>query len=214
MSIGRRETAALLANEIEDALVRIDGAARRKSIEAAAKVGAFVSAMVFDMPRDARERLLDHSGIENAVRVFIYELSGTPFTGDTKIGGTDTVGVVSLNGILTPVSEWAGPVAGPTFLEEQCGISRSTLYRWQRRGEAIAFRTGGRKHVFPLLQFVDGRPVPEIDKLLGLIGSPRDTWLWLIQPCEILDNDRPIDLLRKDLVLEVLNAARKVKREQ
>lgn len=209
MGIGRRETAALLANEIEDALVRIDGTARRKSIEAAAKIGGLVSAIVFDMPRDAREQLLDQQGIEKAVTDFVYGLSGAVSPDGTEIGGDGVI----LNDI-TPASDWAGPVAGPTLLEEEYGISRSTLHRWQKRGEAIAFRTGGRKHVFPLLQFVDGRPVPAIDTLLRLIGSPRDTWLWLIQPCELLENDRPIHLLRKDLVLEVLNAARKLKRVQ
>lgn len=211
MSIGRRETAALLANEIEDAIVRIDGTARRKSIEAAARIGGLVSAVVFEMPREARESLLDHQGIEKAVTDFVYGLSGAVSPGDDP--DTDGNGVIP-DSILTPVSDWAGPVAGPTLLEEEYGISRSTLHRWQKRGEAIAFRTGGRKHVFPLLQFVDGRPVPAIDTLLRLIGSPRDTWLWLTQPCALLENDRPIDLLRKDLVLEVLDAARKLKRVQ
>lgn len=210
MGISRKETAALLANEIEDAIVRIDGTARRKSIEAAAKIGGLVSAIVLEIPREARERLLDHHSIEKAVADFVYGLSGATSTDYTDSGGN---GAIS-DGILTPMSDWAGPVAGPTLLEEEYGISRSTLHRWQKRGAAIAFRTGGRKHVFPLLQFVDGRPVPAIDTLLRLIGSPRDTWLWLIQPCQILEGDRPIDLLRKDLVLEVLNAARKLKRVQ
>ena len=41
------------------------------------------------------------------------------------------------------VEEWAGPVAGSTYLEETLRIPRSTLHRWQRRGEVIALLTAG-----------------------------------------------------------------------
>ena len=57
------------------------------------------------------------------------------------------------------IEDWAGRVAGSTYLEENLRIARSTLHRWQRRNEVVALRKGGRKHVFPLAQFVDGRPV-------------------------------------------------------
>lgn len=74
------------------------------------------------------------------------------------------------------IEEWAGPVAGSTYLEETLRIPRSTLHRWQRRREVIALRTGGRKHVFPLAQFVDGRPVPGLREVLGYIDHPRAAW--------------------------------------
>lgn len=47
------------------------------------------------------------------------------------------------------IEDWAGHVAGSTYLEENLRIARSTLHRWQRRGDVIALRKGGRKHVFP-----------------------------------------------------------------
>ncbi|WP_353021505.1 hypothetical protein [Mesorhizobium sp. M0998] len=43
------------------------------------------------------------------------------------------------------VEDWAGRVAGSTFLQQNLGISRSTLHRWQRSGTVVALRTGGRK---------------------------------------------------------------------
>ncbi|MER8628877.1 MbcA/ParS/Xre antitoxin family protein [Mesorhizobium opportunistum] len=106
------------------------------------------------------------------------------------------------------IEDWAGRVAGSTYLEENLRIARSTLHRWQRRGDVIALRKGGRKHVFPLAQFVDGRPVAGISDVLKLIGNPRLAWLWLTRPAAQLDGRIPIDLLRADQVDEVVEAAR------
>ena len=106
------------------------------------------------------------------------------------------------------IEDWAGHVAGSTYLEENLRIARSTLHRWQRRGDVIALRKGGRKHVFPLAQFVDGRPVAGISDVLSLIGNPRLTWLWLTRPTAQLEGRIPIDLLRQDQIEEVVEAAR------
>lgn len=105
------------------------------------------------------------------------------------------------------VEEWAGQVAGSTYLEETLRIPRSTLHRWQRRGEVIALRTGGRKHVFPLAQFIDGRPVPGIREVLGFIGHPRTAWSWLIRPALEFGGEAPLALLAKDHAGDVIRAA-------
>ncbi|CAM5584104.1 hypothetical protein MAUB1S_09847 [Mycolicibacterium aubagnense] len=105
------------------------------------------------------------------------------------------------------VEEWAGQVAGSTYLEETLRIPRSTLHRWQRRGEVIALRTGGRKHVFPLAQFVDGRPVSGIREVLEFIGHPRTAWSWLIRPAVEFDGEAPLALLAKDHADDVIRAA-------
>lgn len=106
------------------------------------------------------------------------------------------------------VEDWAGPVAGPTYLEANLQIPRSTLHRWQRRNQVIALRKGLGRHVFPLAQFVDGRPVPGISDVLALAKHPRLAWSWLICPSPHLDGRIPVELLREDMVAEVLQAAR------
>ncbi len=105
------------------------------------------------------------------------------------------------------VEDWAGPVAGQTYLEENFRIPRSTLHRWQRKNEIIALQRGGRKHVFPLAQFVDGRPAAGIREVLSSIAHPRQAWLWLTRPSALLAGRVPIDMLRQDLVVEVTGAA-------
>ena len=59
----------------------------------------------------------------------------------------------------TKVEDWAGPLAGPTELERDFGVARSTLHTWQKQGAVIGILVGVRKHAFPTEQFVDGRPV-------------------------------------------------------
>lgn len=105
------------------------------------------------------------------------------------------------------VEDWAGRVAGSTFLQQNLGISRSTLHRWQRSGTVVALRTGGRKHVFPLAQFIDGRPAPGIKEVLSAMPDPRHAWSWLIGPAPGLAGRIPIEMLKRDLVAEVVLAA-------
>ncbi|RWP47003.1 antitoxin Xre/MbcA/ParS toxin-binding domain-containing protein [Mesorhizobium sp.] len=106
------------------------------------------------------------------------------------------------------IEDWAGAVAGPTYLEEHFGIPRSTLHWWQRHNDVVALRKGARKHVFPLAQFIDGRPAPGIRQVLSLFANPRPAWVWLTSPSPRLDGRIPIEMLRQDLTAEVILAAR------
>ncbi|MGX5805861.1 antitoxin Xre/MbcA/ParS-like domain-containing protein, partial [Bradyrhizobium sp. Arg314] len=69
------------------------------------------------------------------------------------------------------------------------------------------FRRGSRKHVFPLAQFIDGRPIPGIRLVLSSISDPRIAWLWLISPSPLLKGRVPIELLREGRDLDVASAA-------
>ncbi|WP_426213802.1 antitoxin Xre/MbcA/ParS-like domain-containing protein [Mesorhizobium abyssinicae] len=46
------------------------------------------------------------------------------------------------------------------------------MHWWQRHDDVIALRSGARKHVFPLAQFVDGRPTLGIRQVLSSIPNP------------------------------------------
>ncbi|ESZ72470.1 hypothetical protein X726_26740 [Mesorhizobium sp. L103C105A0] len=110
---------------------------------------------------------------------------------------------------LKLADDWAGPVAGPTEIERFFGIPRSTLYRWQKRNEAVALNTrSSSKPVFPLRQFADGRPVPGIAEVISIVGSPRQAWEWLISPNFQLKEQSPIDVLHAGDIKGVVSAAR------
>lgn len=105
--------------------------------------------------------------------------------------------------------DWAGPVAGPTAIERYYGIPRSTLYRWQKLNEIVSLNTRtSRKPVFPLKQFVDGRPAPGIAELIGIFGEPRKAWQWLVEPNEDFRGRLPLEALTDGQVEAVLLAAR------
>ncbi|BBD41073.1 hypothetical protein Amn_pb00640 (plasmid) [Aminobacter sp. Y103A] len=106
------------------------------------------------------------------------------------------------------LEDWAGRVAGATYLHEKMRIPRSTLHRWYRRKEVVALRKGPQRHVFPLAQFVDGRPASGIREVLNHIEYPRLAWFWLVQPSSLLEGRAPIQLLRQDMVSDVVSAAR------
>ena len=110
-------------------------------------------------------------------------------------------------GKSAPIEDWAGRVAGSTTLEREYGIARSTLHQWQQQGLVIGLLKGARHHSFPVAQFLDGRPVEGLGRVLRVIGSPRTTWLWLVEPHPELRNRPPLEVLKADGLREVLDLA-------
>lgn len=108
----------------------------------------------------------------------------------------------------TSIEDWAGAVAGATELERIYGIRRSTLHEWHKRGAVVGLLRGTRKHVFPLAQFVDGRPVEGVAKVSERIsGGPRSAWLWLVTPHGALRGVTPLQALKSGRLEPVLEAA-------
>lgn len=105
------------------------------------------------------------------------------------------------------LEEWAGPVAGPGQLERDYGIKRSTLHAWQKRGAIVGLLKGERKHVFPLAQFIDGRPVEGMTRVTKVIGNPRATWRWLTLARPFGDGTSPLDRLKQGEAGEVATLA-------
>jgi hypothetical protein len=109
----------------------------------------------------------------------------------------------------TKVEDWAGPLAGPTELERDFGVARSTLHTWQKQGAVIGLLVGVRKHAFPTEQFVDGRPVTGLAAIVAAIRDPRAAWLWLREPNPGLAGATPLVRLKAgatDKVVEMAHA--------
>uniref|UniRef100_A0A9E7ZZF2 Antitoxin Xre/MbcA/ParS-like middle domain-containing protein n=1 Tax=Bosea sp. NBC_00436 TaxID=2969620 RepID=A0A9E7ZZF2_9HYPH len=104
------------------------------------------------------------------------------------------------------LEDWAGPVAGPGEIEKLFGTKRSTLHDWHKRGAVVGLLKGERKHVFPLAQFVDGRPVEGMPQVTKIIRNPRAVWLWLIQPKPSVGGI-PLEMLKHGHLDVVLAAA-------
>jgi len=108
----------------------------------------------------------------------------------------------------TKVEDWAGPLAGPTELERDFGVARSTLHTWQKQGVVIGLLVGVRKHAFPTEQFVDGRPVTGLAAIVEAIGDLRTAWLWLREPNPGLAGVSPLERLKAGAIDKVVEIAR------
>ena len=119
-------------------------------------------------------------------------------------------GKVRIADYTTPakVEDWAGPLAGPTELERDFGVARSTLHNWQKQGAVIGLLVGVRKHAFPIEQFVDGRPVSGLGPVVEAIGEPRIAWLWLREPNPELGGAAPLARLKAGAADKVVEVAR------
>jgi Protein of unknown function (DUF2384) len=108
----------------------------------------------------------------------------------------------------TKVEDWAGPLAGPTELERDFGVARSTLHTWQKQGAVIGLLVGVRKHAFPTEQFVDGRPVTGLGVIVEAIGDLRTAWLWLREPNPGFAGVTPLARLKAGATDKVVEMAR------
>ena len=122
----------------------------------------------------------------------------------SSLQGERTLNTIAVSRKL---EDWAGPVAGATELSRQYGVARSSLHRWQQDDDVIGLLKGTKKHVYPVEQFLDGRPVRGLRNIIKHAGSHRVAWLWLIQRNPVLGGSRPVDLLKQDRVNEVTDAA-------
>lgn len=216
----------LVASEVSDALARHEPGFAKTAAANTAQIVAAVAAAVIGLPASQQKRLKSRTG-DLTDMIAAWARDDTP--GDriaiafpAKVEPRKGTGFGELIDIEegrrrladyatdVPLEEWAGPLAGSSTLMQDMGIARSTLHDWQRRGEVIALLKGARKHVFPLAQFVDGRPAQGIRDILQIVESPRRAWFWLVKPSPLLGNKRPIDLLKQDRGQEVVDAARTV----
>lgn len=83
-----------------------------------------------------------------------------------------------------------------------------TAWRWKKGGQIFSIDYFGRE-LFPAFQFRDGKPLPQIKKILDLIAKDMTPWqiaFWFVAENGWLDGERPVDaMLRSEA--EVLEAA-------
>jgi hypothetical protein len=211
--------------DILDVLARHNPGISRSVLKGKSRVVAAVTAATVRLSDQQQRQILAHrKKLVEAMGTVAADLAGHDDQGliqfDVKLpvevsqgaGRGEMVDIEEgrrrLSAYTTPVrlEDWAGPVAGPSEIEKSFGTRRSTLHDWHKRGAVIGLLKGERKHVFPLAQFVDGRPVEGMSEVTRIISNPRVAWHWLIQPKPSIGG-RPLDRLKQGHVPEVLAAA-------
>lgn len=206
-------------------LARHNPGLSKPALVATGKVMAVVSAVAARLSVEQQRRIAaDETELAHIVEAAVAELAAKPGHALEEVRVEKPVEVSRGSGLgqsvdieegrrrlaefATPtrIEDWAGPVAGPGDIERRFGTKRSTLHDWHKRGAVIGLLKGERKHVFPLTQFVDGRPVEGMPQVTKIIRNPRVAWQWLIQPKPSMGGT-PLDNLKKGNLDEVLDAA-------
>lgn len=215
-----------VTSKVTDAL-KGDKAFESGSLALSAHIAGAAAAAVLDIPAEARKELTRRQAdLMRGVRRLVETFSEDARHGKIKVPLPKTVEPSKGEGlgplvsaddgsrlleevsIARKIEDWAGPIAGASELSRDYGIARSTLHRWQQSDEVIGLLKGTKKHVFPVEQFIDGRPARGIAAVIELAGGHRATWLWLRQKNSVLGGRRPIDLLKQDRVDDVVDVAR------
>lgn len=224
-SDGVIEVSSTAVADVVKVLARHNPGLSQTALAATSRVMAAVSAVAARLPPEQQRRIAtDDKKLAQAIETAVAELAGkrrgelvelrieTPEEVSTGSGVGELVDIEEGKRRLTEyatsarLEDWAGPVAGPSEIEKRFGTKRSTLHDWQKRGAIIGLLKGERKHVFPLAQFVDGRPVEGMPQVTKIIRNPRVAWQWLIQPKPSIGGT-PLDRLKKGCVDEVLAVA-------
>ena len=184
---------------IAAAAVRLSEEQQRRILAHEKVLGKTMESVVADL---AGERLGELLRVETDKAVEVSEGEGMGHLLD-EAEGRRRLAMIAEQGRL---EDWAGPVAGPSEIERKFGTRRSTLHEWQKRGAVIGLLKGERKHVFPLAQFVDGRPIEGMSEVVRVIGNPRAAWQWLIQSKPSIGG-APLERLKKGHVSQVVDAA-------
>lgn len=206
-SFSSEALAEFVAAEVEQVLVRYDPDMRKPTVVTGGQLAGAVVAAFAALSLKQQEAISKAGNRPSAELAAILARLARDVAGEAALSEAPAAEEQPAT-ISIKVNDWAGPAVGSTQLEVKYGINRSTLYRLQRRNAVIALRTGGRKHVFPLAQFVDGRPVAGLDMVSSILTPPRVAWFWLTRPSEALGGAAPLDLLKVDRVDEVVAAAR------
>jgi hypothetical protein len=196
----------------------------RRELAEVGKLVAEFSATAANLSPAARKRLISH---KERLKKLVVEISAEPEAAPkpVKLVAKSTAEAsqgAGLGKVLsaeegrariaeyatpTKVEDWAGPLAGPTELEREFGVARSTLHTWQKQGAVIGLLVGVRKHAFPTEQFVDGRPVTGLAAIVAAIRDPRAAWLWLREPNPALAGATPLARLKAGAIDKVVEMA-------
>ncbi|TAU60887.1 DUF2384 domain-containing protein [Rhizobium ruizarguesonis] len=219
------QVADRVAAKVADVL-RADATFESGSVALSARIAGAAAAAIVDLPVSVRRELSKRQGeLTRRIRGLVESFSDAPDGGKIALEIPKAVEPSKGEGlgkiataeegerlldelaVARKLEDWAGPVAGANELQRDFGIARSTLNRWQHAGEVIALLKGTRKHVYPIEQFIDGRPAKGIGTIAALVSNQRVAWLWLSQPNPMLGGRRPINLLQQDHADEVVDAA-------
>lgn len=167
--------------------------------------------------REAVERLVENvppSALERAARAsngidaLITALSELPPAENTR---SDPLSTARLRGLRARnrLLEARGGTVGSREVGELLGITRQAVHQRCKAGKLLGLETGRHGLAYPLWQFDESGLVPGLEKTLAALddASPWMKARFLLSRNVRLEDQAPIDVLKKGRTAEVLEAA-------
>jgi hypothetical protein len=106
------------------------------------------------------------------------------------------------------LSQEGGAVSDAALTKLLNVSSRQTIHNYREAGKLFAVARGERNNVYPAWQVYDHRLLPGLSDVLKILRekkvSPLGKVLFFLTPAEALAGERPLDLLRRSEVDEVV----------
>jgi hypothetical protein len=117
-------------------------------------------------------------------------------------------------GLEQEVLEADGGLVGSGEFARLLGMSsEETPRNYHRQGKVLAIRKGERALRFPAWQVHNGQLLPGLKKVIEVLNAkdadPLSQIIFFVYECDELEGARPLDLLRRGKVDEVVMAARR-----
>jgi hypothetical protein len=171
-------------------------------------------AIVLNEAENAIQRLLSGYGLagRQALSVLRGVAERIGRTEESPASAFEQLRLRSVGAERDLLAEEGGAVADAKFAQLLGVKSRQTVQNYRDAGRILAVPRGARNFVYPVWQVKNRELLPGLEPVLRALRprtSPLGIVLFFLTPAEALEDKRPLDLLRKGKVDEVLEHAQR-----
>jgi hypothetical protein len=169
---------------------------------------------VIDEAQNAIQSLLSGYGLAGSTALSVLRGVGERIVGaePEPAAAFEQIRLRSLGAERDLLAEEGGTVSDADFAKLLGVKSRQTVHNYRDAGKIIAVARGSRNFQYPSWQVKSGELLPGLDQVLDILRpntSPIGLVIFFLTPAEALEGKRPLDLLRKSKVDEVLEHAKR-----
>ncbi len=168
--------------------------------------------LVIKEAENAIQRLLTGYGLAGREALSVLRGVGERIarTEESPVSAFEHVRLRSLGAERDLLAEEGGTVSDAAFAKLLGVKSRQTVHNYREAGKIVAVGRGSRNFEYPVWQVRNGELLPGIETFVHILRaktSPIGIVIFFLTPAEALEGKRPLDLLRKGNVEDVLDHA-------
>ena len=166
-----------------------------------------------DMQERAVEALLKGFGIRGAATLPVLRRLAEKVAVTNENDAFERVRLRSIGVGNDTLAEEGGALSDAEFAKRLNVRSRQTIHNYREAGKIFAVSSGARNFVYPALQIHKGALLPGLAEVSRILNdsqtAPMGILLFFLTPAEALEDERPLDLLRKGEIEGVLRHAKR-----